>query len=203
MGYIDILTSQLMVLGFAGLVLVSTTIRAAFLYKRGKKHYLSLKGGAIPLAALGLFAFVTGLYGQFTWPLPGAYNILYYDVFTLFGLLLLAFAWSVRSEMETQHVGLLGLLLGVFVIYYGYNAFVIGLSQAPIAVLGLYTLFGLSGILSYPMTIMLDRANAGMKNRWAGWILMAAAFIILLTLGSLLALYIAYAAIPAHLMSPP
>lgn len=77
----------------------------------------------------------------------------------------------------------------------GYAA---GLSQAPIAVLGLFSLFGFAGILGYPVTLMLDRAGEGNKNKWMGWRVIILAFWILLMLGSLLAIYIAMMAVPAH-----
>ncbi len=203
MAFVDILTSQLFIIGFVGLIIVSMTLRAYFLYEHGKRHYRSLKGAAIPLAAMGMYIIITGLYGQFFWPLPGSYNILYYDIFTLSGLLFVSFAWALRSDIDTQPVGFFGLLVGIITIYYGYEAYVLNLSMAPLAVLGLYTLYGLAGILSYPMTVLLDRLDLGLKPKWTGWYAIGITFLLLLTFGSLLAIFIGVSAIPAHLASPP
>ena len=190
-------------LGFAGLIVFSMTVRALFLYTKGKKHYRSLRGGAVPLAALGLYAFVTGIYGQIAWPLPGSYNILFYDIYVLVGLLFISLAWTLRSDIDTQHVGMFGFLIGLAALYYGFEGYVIGLTQSPILLLGLYTLFGLTGILSYPMSVMLDKSDEGEKLKWKGWKVIGSFFLLFLFLGSILALFIAMEAIPVHLLTPP
>lgn len=203
MAFVDILTSQLFAVGFAGLIIVSMTVRGFFLYKYGKRHYRSLQGAAVPLVALGAYMIISGLYGQFFWPLPSSYNILYYDILTLAGLLFVAFAWAVRSDLDTQPIGLFGLMLGAVAIYYGYQAYALSLSLAPIAVFGLYGLYGLAGILSYPMTVLLDRLDLGMKPKSWAWYAIGIAFVAFLALGSLLAIYIGFSAVPAHLANPP
>lgn len=198
---IDILTSQLFVLGLMGLTICYITIHSYLLYRKGKKHDTSLRAGAIPLAALGIYAFVSGLFGQFTWPIGGTYSILYYDIYPLIGLLFIGFAWSLSKKQQLQYAGFFGLLLGIMAVYYGYTGYALGLSEAPLAVLGLFSLFGFAGILGYPVTLMLDRAEEGHKNKWLGWTVIIALFWILLALGSLLAIYIAMSALPAHLQS--
>lgn len=203
MTFIDLLTSQLFVLGFIGLLVASITIREMLLYKSGRKHHSNFKAGALPLTVLGIYAFVTGLYGQLTWPLPGSYNILFYDVYTLMGLLFISLAWTMRSDLDTQHVGFFGLLIGLVTIYYGIVGYNIGLTTVPIALLGLYSLFGLAGVLSYPMTIMFDRATSGVRNRSVWWVVLVVAFLIAIIFGSLLAVFVAASAIPAHLLTTP
>jgi putative membrane protein len=203
MAFVDILTSQLFATGILGLIIVITTLRAYLLYKNGKKHYRSLRGAAIPLGVIGFYIILSGLYGQFFWPLPGSYNILFYDIFTLSGLMFVAFAWALHSDIDTQPVGFFGLMVGLIAIYYGYEGYILGLTSAPLALFGLYSLYGLAGILSYPMTVLLDRADLGMKIKWVGWYVLAAGFLIFLALGSILAIYIAASAIPVHLASPP
>jgi putative membrane protein len=179
------------------------TINALFRFKNGKKHYRSLRGGAVPLFVLGLYAIVTGLFGQFFWPLPGAYNIVFYDVYTLVGLLFVSIAWSLRSDIETQHAGMFSLLMGFAVIYYGIEGYLADLAKPPILLLALYSLFGITGVLGYPMTVMLDRSDDGDKLKWKGWKIIAFLFFLFLLLASLLALFIVAEALPAHLMSPP
>ena len=201
MAGIDILTSQLFVLGFMGLTICYITIRSYLLFRKGKKNDTSMRSGSIPLAALGIYAFVSGLFGQFTWPLVGSYNILYYDIYPLIGLLFVGFALSLHKKLQLQYAGFFSLLLGIITVYYGYMGYVAGLSEAPLAVLGLFSLFGFAGILGYPVTLMFDRASEGQKNKWIGWQIIIALFWILLVLGSLLAIYIGMAAVPAHLQS--
>jgi putative membrane protein len=162
-----------------------------------------MRSGQIPLALLGLYILITGLYGQFTWPLPGSYNILYYDIFPFWGLFLLASAWALHSKLKLQFVGLFSLLVGAMAILYGFAAYNLGLSSVPIAVLGLYGLFGLAGIFGYPMTLMFDRAQEKLKHKWFGWKIIVWIFLIALVLASLLAIYIAASAVPVHLKSPP
>ncbi len=203
MVFVDLLTSQLFTLGIVGLITAAMTIRSLFLYKSGNRHYRSLKGGAIILAALGSYIFISGIYGQLFWPLPGSYNILFYDLFPLVGLLFIGLLFSLRSDIDTQNVGLLGLLLGALAIYYGYSGYILKLTSAPLAMFGLYLLFGLAGILSYPVTVMLDRSDFKIKQKWVGWSIITLLFLAVLIMGSLLAIVIGLSAIPVHLSSPP
>lgn len=203
MPFIDILTVQLFVLGFMGLTVAYVTLHAALLYRRRKRHGSALRSAAIPLALLGFYALVSGLFGQFIWPLPSAYNILFYDIYPLVGLLFIGFAWSLNSKLNLQYTGFFALLLGLMSIFYGVQGYAAGLTKTPSALLGLYLFFGISGILGYPVTLMLDRAEAGEKNRWIGWMVIITVFIIFLMLSSLLSIYVGISAVPAHLTSPP
>jgi len=203
MVFIDLLTGQLFVLGFSGLILAYTVINGALSYRKGKDFEKVMKSGQIPLALLGAYIFITGVYGQFTWPLPGSYNILYYDIFPLWGIFLMASAWALRSKLNLQYVGFMALLIGAMSVFYGYTGYQLGLSQAPIAVLGLFGLFGLSGIFGFPVTMMFDRAMEKKKNASAVWMVLLAVFLIALILASLLAIYIGVSAVPAHLASAP
>ena len=203
MTYIDILTSQLFALGFMGLTLLYIVIHGIFLYRKGKSAEAAISSGAVPLALLGFYAFISSLYGQFTWPLPGSYNILYYDIFVLVGLLFIGGAWSIYKGMKIQYIGFLGFLLGIMSIIYGTNAYSLRLSQSPLGVLGLFLLFGISGILGWPLTIMVDRAEAKVKNKSYAWILLVILFSIFIFLASVVALYTASVALPMHLKSPP
>lgn len=203
MTFVDILTSQLFVLGFIGLILFYITVESYFSYKSRKPHKDTMMAGSIPLALLGAYAFLTGLYGQLTWPLPGSYNILFYDVYTLIGLLMIGGAWAVRSKVRLQYIGVLSLLLGAMVAFYGVAGYLQKLTSEPIGLLLLYLGFGAAGVLGLPITIMLDRAQEGIKNKWIGWKVVVVFFALALLGGSLVTLYIAGSAVPAHLLSPP
>ena len=118
MTFIDILTSQLFAMGFAGLTILYFTIQSILLYRKGKKAEGIIRSAAVPLMVLGLYAFLSGVYGQFVWPLPESYNILFYDVLTLAGLFFIATAWSLYKGLRLQHLGFLALLLGAMTIFY-------------------------------------------------------------------------------------
>lgn len=203
MPFTDILTAQLFVLGISGLVLAYTVIKGILHYRQGGDIEHAMKSGQAPLTLLGLYVLISGLYGQFIWPLPGSYNILFYDIYPLWGMFLLASAWVLHSKLRLQYAGFFALLIGCMTILYGVSGYRLGLTSVPLALLGLYGLFGLAGILGYPVTLMFDRAQTKRKNRWAGWALILAVFLIVLILASLLAMYIGMSAIPVHLASPP
>ncbi|MCL5100877.1 MAG: DUF981 family protein, partial [Candidatus Marsarchaeota archaeon] len=61
-------------------------------------------------------------------------------------------------------------LLFIAVIYLLIDVFfgggIFGLTQAPIALLGLYFLYGLAGIFSYPVALIADRLPGLQKNAW-------------------------------------
>lgn len=206
MAFVDILTSQLFVLGFMGLILVYVTVDSYLSYRKDKKgsdFKISAYSGFVVLAFLGAYALITGLYGQLTWPLPGSYNILFYDVYTMIGLLMIAAYFSIKAGVKLQYVGFLAFLLGLMVILYGLSGYAQGLTQEPIVLLLLYIAYGGAGMLSWPVTAIVDRAIKGTKNTWPGWKYIIALFAFALFCGSMLALVTASIAVPAHLASPP
>lgn len=202
MVFIDILAMQLFVLGFSGLILAYMTIKTVWCSKDGKDGWRVMQSGKIPLALLGIVVLVTSLFGQFAWPLPGSYNILFYDVYLMFGVFLIGAAWIIHSKLRLEYLGFFALLIGAMTVFYGYSGYKLGMTSSPIALLGLYTLFGVAGILGYPVTLMFDRMQ-DKKKSGLGWILVFALFALALVLGSLLAVYIGVSAVPAHLASPP
>lgn len=196
--FVDLLTSQLFVLGFSGLIIAYLAFYS--LTGKGKKNYTNIRSGSVILAVLGFYMVVTGLFGQFTWPLPGSYNILYYDIYTLWGLLVVGLAWSLRERMSLRPLGIFAMLLGFMSIYYGIMAYTMGLSQSPIAVLGLYSLFGISGVLVYPLAMVVE---GDVKNNQGIWKAVGIACVAALVLGSLLAILIGASALPSHLAMAP
>ncbi|MDE1874007.1 MAG: DUF981 domain-containing protein [Candidatus Micrarchaeota archaeon] len=201
--FVDLLTSQLFVLGFAGLILACIFVECFFNLRRGRRTGDDIKAGVIPVGVLGAYLLVTSLFGQFLWPLPGSYNILFYDMLSIAGLLIIAFAWAVRRDEKTHTVGLFGLLSGLVAIYYGYEGYLLNLTQSPLAMFGLYALFGIAGVLSYPVTLSMDMVAGGAKKLESKWMAIGAIFVIALVLGSIIAIGTAALALPAHLASPP
>lgn len=196
MVFVDILTGQLFSLTFVGLLLAYMAYRALV---KGKRAAGEAASASIPLFALSIYIIVSGLFGQFAWTLPGSYNILFYDVYVMLGLIVFSIAWCMRSGMRLQYTGLFGLISGLLVAYYGIEGYMLHMTQSPIALLGLYGLFGLSGVLGYPVTLMAD----GAKRKSGTMVLILYAFIVVIVLASLLAAFIGVESIPAHLASPP
>lgn len=201
MVFVDMLTDELIALGISGLVIAYMVFNGYRAVKRGSKP--NLKAGIAPIALLGLYIFISGLWGQFAWPLPGSYNILFYDPFVLAGILLLSFAWSLGKDLDLRGTGAFAFLLGIFTIYYGYAGYSLGMTTSPIALLGLYSLFGFAGVLGCPVSMMLERMRSGTKRISGASSALLALFLLVVVLGSLLAFFIAGAALPAHLASPP
>jgi putative membrane protein len=193
-----------MSLSFAGLLLLYT-ITSMYLTYRNKKHdYVPrLEGAKVPLMLVGAYMVVMSLWGQFTWPLPGSYNILFYDPLLSFGLVLLAFSISIMYKVKLEYSGFFGLLVGVMVIFYGIRGYGLGLTSAPMALLGLYFLYGAAGVFSYPVALIADRLPGLKKNPWVGWHVCLAIFWVFMLVASLVAGYIGISAIGGHLLSAP
>lgn len=142
--------------------------------------------------------------GQFVWPLPGSYNILFYDPLVSFGIILLAFAFSVRYDAKLEYAGFLGLMVGLMTIGYGFVGYNLGLTQEPVALLLMYFLYGIAGIFAYPVSLIADRLP-GVKNKnvWRGWHVTLSIFWILVVLASLLSAFVAISALSSHLLVAP
>lgn len=162
-----------------------------------------LKSASIPLLLIGIYLVVQALWGQFTWPLPGSYNVLFYDPMLSFGLLLIGFFAAVRYKVRLEYVGFFGLMVGILVIAYGQQGYMIGLTKSPVAMLAMYILFGLSGIVSYPVALIADRFPGHRKKVWVGWYVFLALFCILILLAGLLSAGAGFQAVSAHLITAP
>lgn len=201
---IDLLAIQLFVLAFTGL-LISYAILKNYLDFRQKKFGTlvdELSAAAIPLSFLGVYMVATGIFGQFTYPLPGTYNTLFYDVYTTFGLLVSATALAAYLKITRafQYIGLFGLMLGAIGFLYGIAGYQIGLTKEPLALLALYISFGFAGIFSYPVALFTGRMFLSSKKTISkAWMISSILFLVFLVAGSALALYIGASAVPAHL----
>jgi len=88
MVFIDNLGLMLFTLPLTSVLIAYTTIQAYIEYrKRGYEGIKrSLDDSIIPAAVLALVIMALSLWGEFTWTLPGGYNILFYDVYILLGI---------------------------------------------------------------------------------------------------------------------
>ncbi|MDE1865156.1 MAG: DUF981 domain-containing protein [Candidatus Micrarchaeota archaeon] len=204
MVFIDNLAYGLFSIGFASFLLLYTVISMYMVYRRGNRVYSEyLNSASVPLMLIGLYMVVQALWGQFVWPLPGSYNVLFYDPLISFGLLLVGFFLSVRYKVRLEYIGFFGLLVGFMVIIYGIQGYNIKLTSEPLAMLVMYLLFGLCGIISYPVSLIADRLPGHKKNVWIGWYIFLGLFCLLLLLAGLLSVGVGYAAVSQHLIKAP
>jgi len=158
MAFVDTLAFQEVTLLFAAVLIayIGATVLLA-MSKNDKAGVTSaLRGGAVPVGALGFVATSLGLWGEFVWPLPGSYNILFTDVYVLFGATLLVLAVSMAFSLKLQYAGLFALVAGGLAGTYGWTGYGLGMTKDPLETFLLYAAFGLAGLIAFPATLMVD-----------------------------------------------
>ncbi|MDE1855409.1 MAG: DUF981 family protein [Candidatus Micrarchaeota archaeon] len=228
MTFVDIIALQLFTLAFIAILLFYAGISAYWAYlKRGfREAYRQMRASAVVLAMLGVAVLVIGFWGDLTWPIStivnganvlGAYDILFYDPYLMLGVVLLGFSTSVLLRLNTRYAGLLALMIGALSIYYGVNAYGLGLTKEPMVMLLLYVAFGITGIFSFPFTLLIDRiimeplqggtaSKLTQKLVTLPWKFALASFVIFLlfsAISAILAIAIGGGALAPHLANPP
>ncbi len=152
MVFIDDLALMLFTLPLVSVLISYTSIQAYLSFRKegyqGIKR--SLDDSIVPAGILGVVITVIALWGEFTWTLPGSYNILFNDVYLLMGIIVLSYSFAVYTGKRLQTTGIFALFVGLITIYYGVVGFKLGLTQEPLALLGLYVTYGLAGVLASP-----------------------------------------------------
>jgi len=204
MAFIDDLAMELFTLTLVGIVSVYMTASVYLEYRRnGAKNIEEiLKPGVFPLGVLGVVILIMGFYGEMTWPLPGSYNILFFDPYMFIGMILVMMAIAIGYKQKLQYVGILAFFAGIIAIYYGSNAYIDKMTSSPIAMLGLYIAFGLTGIFTFPTTLIYDMLP-GRDKVSKGWTVILVLFWIGLIVSAVLAAITAIEAVPQHLLAPP
>ncbi|CAC12224.1 conserved hypothetical membrane protein [Thermoplasma acidophilum] len=203
MAFIDDLAMELFTLSLVGVLSLYLTGTAYLAYRKGVKDIEEvMKPGAFPLLVLGMIITIMGIYGEMTWPLPGSYNILFYDPYLILGLILLMVAISLILKQKLQYTGIIALFAGLIAIYYGANAYIDKMTASPIAMLGLYIAFGLTGVFTYPTTLIYDLLPGKAKVSKL-WMVVLVIFWIGLVVSAVLAALTAIEAVPQHLLKPP
>jgi putative membrane protein len=204
MAFIDDLAMELFTLALVGIVSVYMTASVYLEYrKNGAKNIEEiLKPGVFPLGVLGVVILIMGFYGEMTWPLPGSYNILFYDPYMFIGMILVMMAVAIGYRQKLQYVGILAFFAGIIAIYYGANAYIDKMTSSPIAMLGLYIAFGLTGVFTFPTTLIYDMLP-GREKVSKGWTVILVLFWLGLIISAVLAAITAIEAVPQHLLSPP
>ncbi len=198
MVFIDNLVLELFALFFSAVLLLYIIITSYFRFSKAKKEFEGVKEGMIPIFILGIFMFVNALAEELKWTLPGSYNILFYDPFMMFGILLISLSITIFFGKKINYIGFLAMLFGIIVILYGIYGYNLGMTKSPQMLLGLYSLFGLAGIFAYPATLVYDFHS---QSRF--YLFAFALFILFLALAGLAALTLGIVSLPAHLASAP
>jgi uncharacterized membrane protein len=159
--FIDNLALTEALILFAGAILTYTAVMAWWAMRKNSLEGVksALKGSALPLAAVGFAAVILGLWEEMVWPYPaamGGYNILFNDVTLMFGMVVVAFAFSAYLNLKLQYVGLLAFLVGAVTAFYGWTAYGYNYTKEPFDFLLLYAGFSAAGIFAFPATIVLD-----------------------------------------------
>lgn len=208
MAFIDDLGVELFTLIFVAVLTLYMTLGVYVGYRKdGEKDiYAHISPGIIPLAIVGFFIVIMGLFSEMDWPFPGgtaAYNILFGDPYVMLGVVILGFTISIQYRRKLQYVGLLALLVGIMGIWYGISGYNLGMTKEPIVLLGMYLSFGFAGILAYPVTLILDWIPGSKPNVWKGWMIFLVLFWICLVIAVITTGLTAFPAIASHLASPP
>ncbi len=185
-------------------------------YERAERH---LREGGFVLGLLGGLLGFLSVWGEFTWPLPGAYNLYFFDPLILLSLLLIAFGITVWFRLPTHFVGMLGVVCGAGVIYYGLRAdyvFGLQLTKSPFETLLLYVAFGSMAILAYPATLFVDWFVTGPQTPGTAplpsdpqpayprmWLGLTLFFLAVVVLAGIAAVAYGFTSAWAHLESPP
>jgi putative membrane protein len=123
----------------------------------------ALKSGAVPIGGIGAVATTLAVWAETTWPFPAipgtdlaSYNILFTDVYLLFGLTLVILAVTMAFHLKLAYAGLFAFVAGAVTMGYGWNGYILHMTKEPLQTLLLYLAFGGVGIFSFPATLMTD-----------------------------------------------
>lgn len=218
MVFVDYLAFGLLSISVVSLLILYLTVDAYFRYRKtGDVHVEKfLNEGVMPLALFGGVIFILGFYSEIIWPLQIAttnvaaakafagYNILFFDPLFLMGIVVIAFALTVKFGYRMQSFGVLALFAGVAAIYYGYEGFTLNMSSAPSAMLLMYIAFGSVGILSYPITLLIDHMQTTSRPLIRGWSMILFVLFWIAVIGAIASSgYIGFSAVGAHMASAP
>ena len=206
--FVDNLGIEMFVLAFVGFLMAyaATTIMIAFRSRREDEVKERLSSVSVPTGIVGLFVLIMAIAGELLWPIPAfhgrGYDILFFDAFSMLGVLLLSVSFAIHLHRRLEYVGLLAFMFGITVVFYGISAYNLGMTREPLAMLGMYCIFGISGILALPATMAMDRA---LRSQQMGkqWFLWSYAFVAFMVLAAIEAIVMAGPAIAAHLASAP
>jgi putative membrane protein len=209
------------------LILVTATVfyTGFFVWYHSRKNdnaraAAALREGSMIMVLLGGLLGLIALWGEFTWPIPpafGAYDLYFFDPLLLLSLLTVAFGLAVILKLPTHFVGMLGVVVGCGVMYYGVRAdYYLKLTQDPTETLLMFLGFGAVAILAYPATLYIDWFVQGRQNSSAMpiasalfptyprmWTVLLGLFMVMVVLAGVAAAAYGLSAAWGHLESPP
>ncbi len=219
MAFIDDLT---LVLDLLVLMAATVFYTGVFVWYHSRKNdnaraTASLREGAVVMTLIGGLIGLIAVWGEFNWPLPGAYNLYFFDPMLLLALLTVSFGITVLLRYPTHFVGMLGVVIGLGVMYYGVRAdYYLALTQDPVETLLMYLGFGAVAILSYPAALYVDWFVTGRQHPSVTpitsaarptyprlWTILLGLFIIMVVLAGVAAAAYGLSAAWGHLESPP
>ncbi|EQD45294.1 membrane protein containing DUF981, partial [mine drainage metagenome] len=92
--FVDTLT--VMLIGLA----MGLALGAFYFFFRAREDEKMLNSLIVPAFVVGLFDFIAGFIMSFSWPLPGAYNLLFGDPLLLFGLIMIMTSVAYYKKMN-------------------------------------------------------------------------------------------------------
>lgn len=151
-------------------VLSYTSVRGFMWILRNDRDQFraAIKASAVPSGIIGTVALSIGLFIEFTWPFLlsdglGSYNIFFGDVISLFGMVMLVFAYVAYKGLKLEYAGLFGFVAGVITGWYGLWGYttlvspgVLGLTKDPLETFLLYGAYGMAGVASLPAALLVD-----------------------------------------------
>jgi uncharacterized membrane protein len=187
-----------------------------------------LREGGIMLGIMGVFIGLFAIWGEMTWPLTtggttnflASYDLFFFDALVLLAVLLVAFGVTVALRLPTHFVGMMAVVAGFGIGFYGYRAYYLTppLTTEPLQTFLLYLAFGGMAIFSYPATLFVDWFVQGPTHpessplaseptprpqyRWM-WIILLGIFLGVVVLAGIAAVWYGFDIGWAHLAAPP
>jgi putative membrane protein len=116
----------------------------------------------VSLGGLGALSLIQGVWMMDTWPLVGSYNILFGEIYAVFGLIVVSGAASALKGYSLKGLSYLGALAGVWGLADAYGILAGNLTSEPLVAAALYVSGALAGILSVPATHKPSRVTIGL-----------------------------------------
>jgi uncharacterized membrane protein len=123
----------------------------------------ALKSGAVPIGAVGVIATTLAVWAETTWPFPAipgtdlaSYNILFTDVYLLFGMTLVILAVTMAFKLKLAYAGMFAFVAGAITAGYGWNGYILHMTKDPLETFLMYLAFAGVGLFALPVTVMTD-----------------------------------------------